>query len=293
MPLLKVLRYLKESVMSQSKYTPPKVWSWQKDENAGHFGAINQPTAGARFDKELQKGKHDLQLYSLATPNGVKVTVLLEELIEAQLLDDYDAWVINIMEQDQFGSDFVAINPNSKIPALMDYSVSPPQRLFESGSILFYLAEKYNAFLPEDASARTECMNWLFWQMASAPILGGGFGHFYAYAPEPIEYPINRYTMEVKRQLDVLDQHLAQHQFMVGNEYTIADMAIWPWYGVLALGELYEAGEFLDVQSYEHVQRWAKAIAERPAVQRGKLVNRTWGDKQLPNRHSKDDFAQL
>ncbi|HBF08072.1 MAG TPA: glutathione-dependent disulfide-bond oxidoreductase [Gammaproteobacteria bacterium] len=279
--------------MSQSKYTPPKVWSWQKDENAGHFGAINQPTAGARFDKELQKGKHDLQLYSLATPNGVKVTVLLEELIEAQLLDDYDAWVINIMEQDQFGSDFVAINPNSKIPALMDYSVSPPQRLFESGSILFYLAEKYNAFLPEDASARTECMNWLFWQMASAPILGGGFGHFYAYAPEPIEYPINRYTMEVKRQLDVLDQHLAQHQFMVGNEYTIADMAIWPWYGVLALGELYEAGEFLDVQSYEHVQRWAKAIAERPAVQRGKLVNRTWGDKQLPNRHSKDDFAQL
>ena len=293
MPLLKVLRYLKESVMSQSKYTPPKVWSWQKDENAGHFGAINQPTAGARFDKELQKGKHDLQLYSLATPNGVKVTVLLEELIEAQLLDDYDAWVINIMEQDKFGSDFVAINPNSKIPALMDYSVSPPQRLFESGSILFYLAEKYNAFLPEDASARTECMNWLFWQMASAPILGGGFGHFYAYAPEPIEYPINRYTMEVKRQLDVLDQHLAQHQFMVGNEYTIADMAIWPWYGVLALGELYEAGEFLDVQSYEHVQRWAKAIAERPAVQRGKLVNRTWGDKQLPNRHSKDDFAQL
>lgn len=293
MPLLKVLRYLKESVMSQSKYTPPKVWSWQKDENAGHFGAINQPTAGARFDKELKKGKHDLQLYSLATPNGVKVTVLLEELIEAQLLDDYDAWVINIMEQDQFGSDFVAINPNSKIPALMDYSVSPPQRLFESGSILFYLAEKYNAFLPEDASARTECMNWLFWQMASAPILGGGFGHFYAYAPEPIEYPINRYTMEVKRQLDVLDQHLAQHQFMVGNEYTIADMAIWPWYGVLALGDLYEAGEFLDVQSYEHVQRWAKAIAERPAVQRGKLVNRTWGDKQLPNRHSKDDFAQL
>lgn len=279
--------------MSQSKYTPPKVWSWQKDENAGHFGAINQPTAGARFDKELKKGKHDLQLYSLATPNGVKVTVLLEELIEAQLLDDYDAWVINIMEQDQFGSDFVAINPNSKIPALMDYSVSPPQRLFESGSILFYLAEKYNAFLPEDASARTECMNWLFWQMASAPILGGGFGHFYAYAPEPIEYPINRYTMEVKRQLDVLDQHLAQHQFMVGNEYTIADMAIWPWYGVLALGDLYEAGEFLDVQSYEHVQRWAKAIAERPAVQRGKLVNRTWGDKQLPNRHSKDDFAQL
>ena len=268
--------------MSQSKYTPPKVWSWQKDE-----------TAGARFDKELKKGKHDLQLYSLATPNGVKVTVLLEELIEAQLLDDYDAWVINIMEQDQFGSDFVAINPNSKIPALMDYSVSPPQRLFESGSILFYLAEKYNAFLPEDASARTECMNWLFWQMASAPILGGGFGHFYAYAPEPIEYPINRYTMEVKRQLDVLDQHLAQHQFMVGNEYTIADMAIWPWYGVLALGDLYEAGEFLDVQSYEHVQRWAKAIAERPAVQRGKLVNRTWGDKQLPNRHSKDDFAQL
>ncbi|MEC8011650.1 MAG: glutathione-dependent disulfide-bond oxidoreductase [Pseudomonadota bacterium] len=279
--------------MSQNKYTPPKVWSWQKDENAGHFGAINQPTAGARFDKELQKGKHDLQLYSLATPNGVKVTVLLEELIEAQLLDDYDAWVINIMEQDQFGSDFVAINPNSKIPALMDYSVSPPQRLFESGSILFYLAEKYNAFLPEDTSARTECMNWLFWQMASAPILGGGFGHFYAYAPEPLEYPINRYTMEVKRQLDVLDQHLAQHQFMVGNEYTIADMAIWPWYGVLALGELYEAGEFLDVQSYEHVQRWAKAIAERPAVQRGKLVNRTWGDKQLPNRHSKDDFAQL
>ena len=277
--------------MSQSKYTPPKVWSWQKDENAGHFGAINQPTAGARFDKELQKGKHDLQLYSLATPNGVKVTVLLEELIEAQLLDDYDAWVINIMEQDQFGSDFVAINPNSKIPALMDYSVSPPQRLFESGSILFYLAEKYNAFLPEDASARTECMNWLFWQMASAPILGGGFGHFYAYAPEPIEYPINRYTMEVKRQLDVLDQHLAQHQFMVGNEYTIADMAIWPWYGNLVLGNLYDAATFLQVHEYSNLMRWAKQLEQREGVKRGRIVNKTWGDDgQLENRHNAQDI---
>ncbi|MFC3024059.1 glutathione-dependent disulfide-bond oxidoreductase [Vibrio zhugei] len=275
-----------------SQYIPPKVWT-PSEGNGGKFASINRPTAGAREDKELPVGEHDLQLYSLGTPNGQKVTILLEELLEAVIDDaDYDAFLINIGEGDQFGSGFVAVNPNSKIPALMDFSQEKPVRVFESGSIMMYLAEKFDAFIPKGVD-RTECLNWLFWQMGSAPFVGGGFGHFYSYAPEKLEYPINRYAMETKRQLDVLDKQLANHEFVAGEEYTIADMAIWPWYGALVLGELYDAAEFLDVKSYTNVVRWANAIAERPAVKRGRIVNRTWGEPHLAERHSKDDFKNL
>lgn len=276
-------------------YIPPKVWQWQQG-NGGAFASINRPIAGPTHEKALPRGQHALQLYSMGTPNGVKVTILLEELLQAgHSAADYDAWLIRIHEGDQFGSGFVAVNPNSKIPALLDYSVTPPQRVFESASILLYLAEKFNAFIPAAPAARTECFNWLFWQMGSAPLLGGGFGHFYAYAPEKFEYPINRYAMEVKRQLDVLNRHLADNQFICGAEYSIADMAIWPWYGVLVQGGLYEAAEFLDVQSYTHVRRWADEIAARPAVKRGRIVNRTWGEphEQLAERHSAADFPPL
>lgn len=273
-------------------YTPPRVWTWDAD-SGGRFASINRPVAGPTHDKELPVGEHALQLYSLGTPNGVKVTVLLEELLECGITAaEYDAWLINIMEGDQFGSGFVAANPNSKIPALVDHSTPEPTRVFESGAILVYLAEKFGAFLPDTGPARAECLSWLFWQMGSAPFLGGGFGHFYAYAPEKFEYPINRYTMEVKRQLDVLDRNLAERPFMIGDEYTIADMAIYPWYGVLVTGEIYGAQEFLDVVSYEHVNRWARDIEARPGVQRGSRVNRTWGDEELrvPERHSAADF---
>lgn len=279
--------------MSDNTYTPPKVWTWDPN-NGGKFANINRPTAGAQFEKELPIGKHPFQLYSLGTPNGVKVTVMFEELLEAGVKEaEYDAWLINILEGDQFGSGFVAVNPNSKIPALMDHSTQPPTRIFESGSMLLYLADKFQKFIPTDHHGRTECLNWLFWQMASAPILGGGFGHFYAYAPEKYEYPINRYTMEIKRQLDVLNQHLADKTYMLGDDYTIADMAIWPWYGALVTNQVYDAAEFINAQEYTHVLRWAKQIAERPAVQRGRIVNKTWGDedKQLAERHSASDFA--
>ncbi|TMV11838.1 glutathione-dependent disulfide-bond oxidoreductase [Arenibacterium halophilum] len=278
--------------MSDDSYTPPKVWTWNK-EGGGRFASINRPIAGPTHDKDLPVGAHPFQLYSLATPNGVKVTVLLEELLAAGHAGaEYDAWLINIGEGDQFSSGFVAVNPNSKIPALMDHSVSPPQRVFESGSILLYLAEKFGAFLPTDPAARTECMSWLFWQMGSAPYLGGGFGHFYAYAPEKWQYPIDRFAMEAKRQLDVLERRLAEAPWLAGDEYTIADMAVWSWYGQLALGRLYEAGEFLDVESYEKVQEWAKRIDARPAVQRGRMVNRAFGDPktQLHERHDASDF---
>jgi len=273
-------------------YTPPKVWTWDA-ESGGRFASINRPIAGATSEKELAVGKHPLQLYSLATPNGVKVTVMLEELLAMGYEGaEYDAWLINIGEGDQFGSGFVAANPNSKIPALMDHSGSTPTRVFESGSILLYLAEKFGAFFPSDPAARTESLNWLFWQMGSAPYLGGGFGHFYAYAPEKWEYPINRFAMETKRQLDVLDRHLAEHAMMAGDDYTIADMAIWAWYGQLVLGRLYDAAEFLDVTSYEHVLRWANEIDARPAVSRGRMVNRALGDlhTQLRERHDASDF---
>ena len=274
-----------------SSYTPPKVWTWDSD-NGGAFAKINRPVAGATHEKELPVGEHPLQLYSLATPNGVKVTVLLEELLEIGKDAEYDAYFINIGEGDQFGSGFVEINPNSKIPALLDRSTSPPTRVFESGAILLYLAEKFGAFVPEDPSARAECLSWLFWQMGATPYLGGGFGHFYAYAPEKFEYPINRYTMEVKRQLDVLDKNLADRRYLIGDEYTIADMAAAPWYGGVVLGHLYEAQEFLDASSYEHVVRWAKEFGERPAVRRGRRVNRAWGpeEEQLVERHSASDF---
>ncbi|RUO29493.1 glutathione-dependent disulfide-bond oxidoreductase [Aliidiomarina sanyensis] len=278
--------------MADTKYTPPKVWTWEPG-NGGKFANINRPTAGARVDRDLPIGKHPLQLYSLATPNGVKVTVLLEELLEQGVqAAEYDAWLINIMEGDQFGSGFVAANPNSKIPALVDHGTSPPTRVFESGSILLYLAEKFGQFIPKDSQKRTECLNWLFWQMGSAPILGGGFGHFYAYAPEKYQYPIDRYTMEVKRQLDVLDQQLAKTPFIAGDEYTIADMAIWPWYGALVRNEVYEAAEFLNAQSYPHVRAWAEKIANRPAVKRGVMVNKAWGEphEQLHERHDASDF---
>jgi len=281
--------------MSTNNYTPPKVWEWDP-QNGGAFASINRPIAGATAAKKLPVGKHPLQLYSLATPNGVKVTVMLEELLAAGHQGaEYDAWLISIRDGDQFGSGFVDVNPNSKIPALLDLSGAVPQRVFESGAILLHLAEKFGAFLAKEGQARTEVLNWLFWQMGSAPFVGGGFGHFYAYAPEKYEYPINRYAMEAKRQLDVLDRQLAEHEFVAGSEYSIADMAIWPWYGGLALGRLYNAAEFLDVQSYQHVQRWAKAIDQRPAVQRGVMVNRNWGEvhEQLPERHSSDDFAAL
>jgi GST-like protein len=274
-------------------YTPPQIWTWNK-ANGGRFANINRPIAGSTHDKDLPVGRHPLQLYSLATPNGQKVTIMLEELLaRGHSGAEYDAWLIRIGEGDQFGSGFVAVNPNSKIPALMDRSGSKPIRVFESGAILIYLAEKFGAFLPTEASARAECLSWLFWQMGSAPYLGGGFGHFYAYAPTKIEYAIDRFAMEVKRQLDVLDRRLVETEYVAGGEYTIADMAIWPWYGGLAKGVLYESGEFLQVQEYKNVQRWAKTIGERPAVKRGRMVNRINGDpsSQLHERHDAGDFA--
>jgi len=276
-----------------SGYVPPKVWTWDK-ENGGKFASINRPIAGATHEKELPIGKHPLQLYSKGTPNGVKVTIMLEELLElGHTGAEYDAWMIEIGDGDQFSSGFVEVNPNSKIPALMDRSTDTPVRVFESGSILFYLAEKFGEFLPAEQPARTECMNWLFWQMGSAPYLGGGFGHFYNYAPEKFEYPINRFSMEVKRQLDVLDRHLAENRYMTGDDYTIADMAIWPWYGVLCLGEQYgDAGTFLEVDSYKNMQRWTREIGVREAVKRGRMVNRSKGDPntELRERHDASDF---
>ena len=273
-------------------YTPPKVWTWEA-ESGGKFASINRPIAGPTHDKELEIGKHPFQLYSLATPNGVKVTIMFEELLAAGHTGaEYDAWLVNIGEGVQFGSGFVDVNPNSKIPALMDHSVTPPQRVFESGAILLYLAEKFGAFIPTDPAQRTEMMSWLFWQMGSAPYLGGGFGHFYAYAPEKFQYPIDRFSMEAKRQLDVMDRHLAENEWFAGD-YSIADMAIWSWYGQLVLGRLYSAAEFLEVESYENVMRWAKAIDARPAVTRGRMVNRAFGDDlsmQLYERHDASDF---
>ena len=275
-------------------YTPPKVWTWEKKANGGAFANINRPIAGPTHDKELPVGKHPLQLYSLATPNGVKVTILLEELLAlGHKGAEYDAWLIKINEGEQFGSGFVAINPNSKIPALLDRTGSEPVRVFESGSILVYLAEKFGAFLPKEPAARAECLSWLFWQMGAGPFLGGGFGHFYAYAPTKMEYAIDRFAMEVKRQLDVLDRRLAESEYVAGPEYTIADMAIWPWYGALARGEAYnDAGTFLSVQDYGNVQRWTKLIGDRPAVIRGRRVNRVIGDpaQQLAERHGASDF---
>ncbi len=279
--------------MSDSvEYDPPKVWTWDK-ESGGRFANINRPVAGSTHDKELPVGRHPLQLYSLATPNGVKATIMLEELLElGHEGAEYDAWLIRINEGDQFSSGFVEVNPNSKIPALMDRSGSEPVRVFESGAILIYLAEKFGAFLPADGARRAECLSWLFWQMGSAPFLGGGFGHFYAYAPAKFEYPINRYAMEVKRQLDVLDRRLAASEYVAGADYTLADIAIWPWYGVLAKGELYDAGEFLQVQEYKNLQRWTEAVGARPAVKRGRMVNRVMGDpsSQLHERHDASDF---
>jgi GST-like protein len=275
-----------------TEYTPPKVWTWDQ-ESGGKFASINRPVAGATLDKDLPMGRHPLQLYSLATPNGVKVTVMLEELLALGYSGaEYDAWLIRIHEGDQFGSGFVGANPNSKIPALVDRSGKTPVRVFESGAILQHLAEKFGVFLPASGAARAECLSWLFWQMGSAPFLGGGFGHFYAYAPAKFEYPINRYAMEVKRQLDVLDRQLAEHRFLAGDDYSIADMAVWPWYGTLVKGQLYEAGEFLSVHEYKHVLRWTDEIALRPAVQRGRKVNRTWGEpsSQLHERHEAHDF---
>ena len=275
-----------------SVYVPPKVWKW-KAGGEGRFATINRPISGATHEKELPVGKHPLQLYSLATPNGVKVTILLEELLAlGKHGAEYDAHLINIMEGDQFGSGFVAVNPNSKIPALVDRSTPSPTRVFESGAILVYLAEKFDAFLPKEPSARAECMSWLFWQVGSAPYIGGGFGHFFAYAPVKIEYCIDRFTMEVKRLLDVLDRNLAGRRYVCGDEYTIADMANVAWYGSLVLDNLYEAHEFLDVASYTHVVRWATEIRARPAVQRGRRVNRTWGpeEERLPERHDASDF---
>ena len=277
---------------NSTDYVPPKVWVWDK-ESGGKFASINRPVAGATHDKALPVGRHPLQLYSLATPNGVKVTVMLEELLElGHSGAEYDAWLIRINDGDQFGSGFVAANPNSKIPALMDHSGTTPVRVFESGAILQYLAEKFGAFLPAGGAARAECLSWLFWQMGSAPFLGGGFGHFYAYAPAKFEYPINRYAMEVKRQLDVLDRHLSEHHYLAGDDYTIADMATWPWYGTLVKGLIYEAGEFLSVHEYKHVLRWTDEIALRPAVQRGRKVNRVFGEpsSQLHERHDASDF---
>ena len=276
-------------------YIPPKVWTWTK-ANGGIFASINRPIAGATHEQELPIGRHPLQLYSLATPNGVKVTILLEELLElGHSGAEYDAWLIKIREGDQFGSGFVAINPNSKIPALLDCTGSKPIRVFESGSILLYLAEKFDAFLPKDIPARTETMNWLFWQMGSAPYLGGGFGHFYTYAPTKIAYAIDRFAMEVKRQLDVLDRRLAESPYLAGDDYTIADIAVFPWYGGLVKGWTYGAAEFLNVQEYRHVQRWADALLERPAVKRGRMVNRTFGDpsEHLAERHGASDFHSI
>ena len=278
--------------MTADTYVPPKVWTWDK-ERGGKFANINRPIAGPTHDKALPVGKHPLQLYSLATPNGVKVTIMLEELLAlGHEGAEYDAFLIRINEGEQFGSGFVELNPNSKIPALLDQSMNPPQRVFESGSILLYLAEKFGAFIPQDIAGRTECLSWLFWQMGSAPMLGGGFGHFYAYAPEKYEYPINRYAMEVKRQLDVLDRQLAEKQYVAGDAYSIADMAIWPWYGGVATGQVYNAAEFLEGHSYHNLLRWVEEVGQRPAVQRGRMVNRTWGEasEQLPERHAASDF---
>jgi GST-like protein len=275
-----------------NEYTPPKIWTWEKP-NGGKFAGINQPKAGSRYEKELPIGRHPLQLYSLGTPNGVKVTIMLEELLALGYSGaEYDAWLITIVDGDQFGSGFVKINPNSKIPALLDRSMPTPIRVFESGSILLYLAEKFDAFVPKDLATRTEMMNWLFWQMGSAPYVGGGFGHFYAYAPYKMEYPIDRFTMEVKRQLDVLDQRLKANEYLAGSEYTIADMAAFPWYGALVKGWLYGAAEFIGANEYLNVQRWVDTILERPAVKRGRMVNRTSGEpsEQLRERHDASDF---
>ena len=279
-------------VTDDSEYVPPEVWTWDA-HSGGRFASINRPVAGATHDATLPVGEHPLQLYSLATPNGVKVTVMLEELLAlGHAGAEYDAWLINIQDGAQFGSGFVSVNPNSKIPALMDHRTDPPTRVFESGSILLYLAESFGAFLPTATRARTEALGWLFWQMGSAPYLGGGFGHFYAYAPRKLEYPINRFAMETKRQLDVLDRHLAGNVYLAGDEYSIADMATWPWYGALAMGGLYDAATFLSVHEYTHVLRWAETIAQRPAVVRGRRVNRAWGDpaEQLLERHAASDF---
>jgi len=279
-------------VSTDDTYQPPAIWRWEKD-NGGKFANINRPTAGATHDQPLPRGQHPLQLYSLATPNGVKVTVLLEELLaRGHAQAEYDAWLIDIGEGQQFGSGFVAANPNSKIPALVDHGTDSPTRVFESGAILLYLAEKFDDFIPAEPGTRTECLNWLFWQMGAAPYLGGGFGHFYAYAPLKIKYAIDRFAMEAKRQLDVLDRELASKPYLAGETYTIADIAVWSWYGQLALGRLYEAGEFLQVQDYGHVQRWAESIANRPAVRRGLLVNKVWGNenRQLAERHSAADI---
>ncbi|WP_279152180.1 glutathione-dependent disulfide-bond oxidoreductase [Photobacterium iliopiscarium] len=278
-----------------NQYIPPKQWQFDNN-NGGQWAQINRPVSGATHDKVLPIGKHPLQLYSMGTPNGQKITIMLEELLAAGKSDaDYDAHLINISEGDQFSSGFVDINPNSKIPALVDHSQGQAVNIFESGSILFYLAEKFDLFLPPSINDRTQVMNWLFWLQGSAPYLGGGFGHFYAYADEKLEYPINRFTMEVKRQLDVLDKQLASHQYIAGDEYSIADIAMWPWYGNLVLGHLYNASEFLDVASYTHVQRWATMILNRPAVQRGRIVNRTWGEvwEQLPERHDAQDITTV
>ena len=276
----------------KQKYVPAKVWKWDM-ESGGRFAAINRPVAGATHRKKLPVGKHPLQLYSLATPNGVKVTVMLEELLElGKKGAEYDAYLINIGDGEQFGSGFVAINPNSKIPALLDTSTNPPTRVFESGAILLYLAEKFNAFIPKKLSERAECYSWLMWQMGSAPFLGGGFGHFYAYAPEKFQYPIDRYAMEVKRQLDVLNRHLAKRKYLCGEDYTIADMAVYAWYGALVLHNIYDAAEFLDVASYKNVSRWARRLEKRLAVQRGRRVNKAWGpeEERMPERHSASDF---
>ncbi len=276
-----------------TEYVPPKVWTWDK-QNGGKFSSTNRPIAGPTHEKELPIGEHPLQLYSLGTPNGVKVTIMLEELLElGHAGAEYDAWYIDIGEGDQFGSGFVDANPNSKIPALMDHSMDKPTRIFESGAILMHLAEKFGAFLPTDPTARTQCLSWLFWQMGSAPYLGGGFGHFYHYAPFKIEYAIDRFAMETKRQLDVLNRHLADNRYMTGDDYSIADIAIWPWYGVLALGTQYEAGEFLDVKSYKNVQRWTGEIGTRPAVERGRMINRAAGDdnQKMRERHGPEDYV--
>jgi GST-like protein len=281
--------------MSETAYKPAKIWEWNT-KNGGRFANINRPIAGPTSEKELPVGEHPFQLYSLGTPNGVKVTVMLEELLElGHKGAEYDAWLTNIGDGDQFTSGFVEVNPNSKIPAMMDRSEAQSRRVFESGAMLMHLAEKFGAFLPEDGPARTETLSWLFWQMGSAPYLGGGFGHFYAYAPEPIEYCIDRFAMEVKRQLDVLDRHLADNEYMAGDQYTIADIAIWPWYGSMAKGILYEAGEFLQVHEYTNLVRWTDMIALRPAVKRGRLVNKVWGDEknQLLERHNASDFDGL
>ena len=282
------------SDQQSAEYVPPRVWEWDR-ESGGRFSTINRPVAGPTHERTLPIGRHPHQLYSLATPNGIKVAVLFEELLELGIAEaEYDAWPIDILAGEQFSSGFVAVNPNSKIPALLDVSTPQPTRVFESGAILVYLAEKFGAFLPNSGAERAECLSWLFWQVGSAPYLGGGFGHFYAYAPVKLAYPIDRYTMEVKRQLDVLNRNLGERRYLSGDSYTIADMAVYPWYGALVLDNLYEAAEFLQVAQYTHVVRWAQDIAKRPAVQRGRRVNRTWGplDEQLPERHGPEDFKR-